>query len=807
MQKVQGLKIPEETLGKCRERRVNSSPTYTVLQLRMQHRRSQEQLNEKNLILPLNKTPAFFSEQNGRVGQSQTEDFLKFKGQNGSHKVGPPQMHFSEGPLLECAKQEKKVRLAEDLSVKILHRPGPLELVKKNILPLGSGIQDAVKEEIHLPSSSSDAYSFDDDGTSSSSSCSSTSPDRGFPPSPGPLGHRSPISSNTGLQLDLTRVPEVSRSMMGSITGASSLATSGPMGSLPAHAGSTLPKVPAKASEAGKPPRQKKSKDIKPKVKKLKYHQYVPPDQKAEKSPMTMDAAYSRLLQQQQIFLQLQILNQQQQQQTYCVQTVHPLTTSLSAEQMISFVGSATVGSSTINLSPSAATTTTNPSSTVPSKPELLPAKLDDLTVTELRQQLRKRGLPVSGTKPALLERLKPYQIPCTKPPAAISSASLIAPVLELPTLPVPLAPDGSSPTACTFQTVPSPAAGELAMPESTGAPGVVEGTALLAFKEDQVLQEKQKVIDSLTWKLKQEQKQAEDLRVELEMHQRLKNRHRAEEKLAPGTAFSMELDNPSSSSPTATESQFLYPLQDKAVEESGTSGTRSADNFVVFSPPSCEFPRPDFELPQQITASPSSSGSGVRSLEEELQEAIQKAQLVPSQSIEDILEEPLVCTALEPTDTIEAKPLTVETKPHRAPSPCSQQASPPKRARHNSSVNLLPPLPSLPLLPPPPATILEFPTCGSYDLLSAAQDGFSTVFSLDHLELPLSPDRPQSRIGSSSSSRMTFDPVDWLEALTSGLTSGFGPSSPVGTSIFSTDFIDSLDFNVNRIIDQWSSC
>ena len=50
---------------------------------------------------------------------------------------------------------------------------------------------------------------------------------------------------------------------------------------------------------------------MKPKVKKLKYHQYIPPDQKAEKSPPPMDSAYARLLQQQQLFLQLQILSQQ----------------------------------------------------------------------------------------------------------------------------------------------------------------------------------------------------------------------------------------------------------------------------------------------------------------------------------------------------------------------------------------------------------------------------------------------------------------------------------------------------------------
>lgn len=60
--------------------------------------------------------------------------------------------------------------------------------------------------------------------------------------------------------------------------------------------------------------RSKKSKEPKPRVKKLKYHQYIPPDQKQELNEVPMDSAYARLLQQQQQFLQLQILNQQQQQ-------------------------------------------------------------------------------------------------------------------------------------------------------------------------------------------------------------------------------------------------------------------------------------------------------------------------------------------------------------------------------------------------------------------------------------------------------------------------------------------------------------
>lgn len=70
----------------------------------------------------------------------------------------------------------------------------------------------------------------------------------------------------------------------------------------------SLAKPPAEKS------RGKKSKELKPRVKKLKYHQYIPPDQKQELNEVPMDSAYARLLQQQQQFLQLQILSQQKQQ-------------------------------------------------------------------------------------------------------------------------------------------------------------------------------------------------------------------------------------------------------------------------------------------------------------------------------------------------------------------------------------------------------------------------------------------------------------------------------------------------------------
>lgn len=82
------------------------------------------------------------------------------------------------------------------------------------------------------------------------------------------------------------------------------------------------PKQQSQQKTPSEKSRSKKGKEPKPRVKKLKYHQYVPPDQKQEASEAPMDSSYARLLQQQQLFLQLQILSQQQQHYNY--QTILP---------------------------------------------------------------------------------------------------------------------------------------------------------------------------------------------------------------------------------------------------------------------------------------------------------------------------------------------------------------------------------------------------------------------------------------------------------------------------------------------------
>ncbi|RMC17765.1 hypothetical protein DUI87_05430 [Hirundo rustica rustica] len=153
--------------------------------------------------------------------------------------------------------------------------------------------------------------------------------------------------------------------------------------------------------------RSKKCKEPKPRVKKLKYHQYIPPDQKGEKNEPQMDSNYARLLQQQQLFLQLQILSQQQQHYNY--QTILPAPLKpLNDKQSNN-------GNSPLNTlnnsTPTSAASSPRQNSNVPSrKPGPLPSSLDDLKVAELKMELKLRGLPVSGTKTDLIERLKTYQ-------------------------------------------------------------------------------------------------------------------------------------------------------------------------------------------------------------------------------------------------------------------------------------------------------------------------------------------------------------------------------------------------------------
>uniref|UniRef100_A0A8C5NYF6 Myocardin n=1 Tax=Jaculus jaculus TaxID=51337 RepID=A0A8C5NYF6_JACJA len=517
----------------------------SVLQLRLQQRRTQEQLANRGIIPPL-KSPTEFHEQRKKLDSDKTEEALKRKTRNRSDCASVVNMHILQASTAErsiptAQMKLKRARLADDLNEKIALRPGPLELVEKNILPVDSAMKQAIKGTQAGFSKSADAFAFEDDSSSDGLSPDQTRNEEppgsaGSPPDVKVKVTETPVAGPLGTVQDLASSSESDKNNSASQPGQqpdSGKQSHGPLStSIPVHAA-----VKSKSLSDSKN-RHKKPKDPKPKVKKLKYHQYIPPDQKAEKSPPPMDTAYARLLQQQQLFLQLQILSQQQQQQQqqqrFSYPSMHQAQLKEPNEQMVRNSNSSSTPLSNTPLSPgkNSFSGQTGVSSL---KPGPLPPNLDDLKVSELRQQLRIRGLPVSGTKTALVDRLRPFQ-DCTGTPAAnfgdITTVTFPVTPNALPSY--QSSPSGFYHLGSTSSSPPiSPASSDLSaagsLPDAfhdagteesllgslAGGSGPAEPDGLDSEK-DKMLVEKQKVINELTWKLRQEQRQVEELRMQL---------------------------------------------------------------------------------------------------------------------------------------------------------------------------------------------------------------------------------------------------------------------------------------------------
>ncbi|KAM5273032.1 myocardin isoform 2-T2 [Ctenodactylus gundi] len=534
----------------------------SVLQLRLQQRRTQEQLANQGLIPPL-KSPTAFHEQRKNLDSDKTEDSLKHKGRNRSNRAGLVSMHVLQASATErsiptAQMKLKRARLADDLNGKIALRPGPLELVEKNSLPVDSAVKEAIKGNQVSFSKSADAFAFEEDSSSdglSPDQARSEDPQSSAGSPPDAKATKAPSAGRLGAMQDLASVSENDKNDSASQPSSQSdpgKQNLGPLSTpIPAHAA-----VKSKSLGDNKN-RHKKPKDPKPKVKKLKYHQYIPPDQKAEKSPPPMDSAYARLLQQQQLFLQLQILSQQQQQQQqhrFSYPRGHQAQLKEPNEQMVGNPNSSSTPLSNTPLSPvkSSFSGQTGVSSL---KPSPLPPNLDDLKVSELRQQLRIRGLPVSGTKTALMDRLRPFQDCSGSPVPHLGDITTVTFPVTPNTLPSyqsspsasalsssvyhfgstssspPISPASSDLSAAgslpdTFNDA-SPSCGLHASPVTVCAeeslvgslnggsgPAELDG---LDSEKDKMLVEKQKVINELTWKLQQEQRHVEELRMQLQ--------------------------------------------------------------------------------------------------------------------------------------------------------------------------------------------------------------------------------------------------------------------------------------------------
>ncbi|KAL6109377.1 uncharacterized protein ACO6RY_12518 [Pungitius sinensis] len=723
------------------------------------------------------------------------------------------------------AQRQKKSRQTQDLTERIQRPPGPVE--HKHTPPL----------ESRPASFSLSADVFEDD----ISSCPSSSPPEqrsarqspDFTSLPGLSGdqllsdfsavgsslNHSPCHAQSSLAL-LPATEGIRQSMSVTLSESNSMATTGrPNGMY--MTSQTTPLLPKTArphsptcssslpsSIAFKP---RKPRDTKPKMRKLKYHQYIPPDQRGgsgtgggakQKSPtQCLDPAYSHLLKQQQVYLQLQIhQNQQQQLQQQQQQLTVP---SGEHNDLLSS------GAAPLNPQPSPATANHNPTDANPgSKPEILPANLVDLTVSELRQQLRKRGLPVSGTKPALLQRLRPFQLTrsCLAPAPLCQPGTGLVPLTPCPP-PLPGQSPGSSsssgrdsPGSSPNQQMYTPDRGAPRGTLSDAQRGILNSVtdafpnaAPVSLAGEQCLSNAAFPGPASTasgtpspslpmsssssplqcgapWRTEnqQQRQQQRELSVELEMRERLRSRPRdhcahSGNESGGGSLHPFLQQDPGCSRrrpETDTQTEVLFTQ--------------------VFCCQPCDMIGQDFELPVQITASPVQTLSCVRSLEEELQEAIQKAQMDPRQSIDDILDEPVTCVRCVNVCDHKSPPHSVPGPSPPPPPPQGDQSQLPQL--HKDSFLPSPLCSSLLLeLPPSPAVINP-----NHVIAAPPPPPICT-------SPPPSTGKPRKRRAAAA-----FDAADWLETLSSGLRPLTPPAAPFVESDFGLD----SDLNVSRVLD-----
>ncbi|XP_035510325.1 myocardin-related transcription factor B isoform X1 [Morone saxatilis] len=574
----------------------------SVLQLCLQQRRTREQLVEQGIMPPL-KTPAAFHEQIRNLERARTGNFLKHKLCSRPERSELVRMHILQEtqaePSLQATQMKlKRARLADDLNEKIAQRPGPMELVEKNILPVDSAAEEVIHGDKANYSKPPDIYNFDEDSSDALSPqlpASQQSPSSASPRESGgteatstssnlnsPIQHSPPPNSqSTSDVVNLVSTSEqLSNQQVSPLQPITTVVPSITQG--PVLVKQSLPKLPGDKS------RSKRSKEPKPRVKKLKYHQYIPPDQKQELNEVPMDSAYARLLQQQQQFLQLQILSQQQ----YNYQAVPPATLKPPTEVQTSC--------SSVVLSGNPVSTPGQPRHTQKNrKPAHLPSNLDEMKVAELKMELKLRSLPVSGTKTDLIERLKLYQensniqtAAAIETPAVTSASQsenikLTPPVSPIASKVSSLGIEDSSmadsPTKLSEALSPTHTAPCVNSPQR--APQEECPTETLPYEKDSEkdkrLHEKERQIEELMRKLEQEQRLVEELKMQLEVEKRSQQGD-SPPQLSPLATIQVKVENRTPSNCSASCSSPGLPVLVKQEEVADQSNLASQNKFII---------------------------------------------------------------------------------------------------------------------------------------------------------------------------------------------------------------------------------
>ena len=320
-------------------------------------------------------------------------------------------MQTTIAPKLQARQLElKKHKLADSLNEKLANRPGPLELVKEGILEPKNNTLAAMVQSVEgveesstadvVGMSTSSMYGFSDGEFLSPPDAQKISDSSSPTPSPreGSVEAGSPIKS----LMSPPTFPGSSMASLQQLQCAMSLGTS--------------------IGKAMSPSVVRKKQQKQQKYRKLRYHEYIPPSKNNGKGGKTNpktnasskpESPYSLLLQQQQLFLQLQVL-QQQYPNGVLMQKLPDILKGI--KQDVPGAGGKEGGG--------AGKSQTSPPSTdkagagsAPSLPQLVQVeqpnqlnassiRFDELKVSDLKTACKEMRLIVSGKKAELVERL-----------------------------------------------------------------------------------------------------------------------------------------------------------------------------------------------------------------------------------------------------------------------------------------------------------------------------------------------------------------------------------------------------------------
>lgn len=413
------------------------------------------------LFSALKSSPALY-EQRKQLERAKTGDILKAKIQQRPGREELERRHILEHDeghvdpsLAERQRMLKKARLADQLNSQLSHRPGPLELIKKNILHTEEPIERIVKEGLitfkatsegllNRPQHPNGYVSYEDDSqssdgdprnspsasqdTNSSTPAENEAQETNFQApdeaqmvvalapnvatfiSPVPAAIVTTTSTET-FQVKpetTTLFAELCQSVVDNSTALKFSPTTTKSTSVASPSTSTRPasqplssRIPGnnKADSLGKEKNRKKNK-LKPitKARTIKFHEYKgPPNAQKNGSSSLLSAeetSYQLLLKQQTCLLEY-------------LEGLHKNQTAAMSSRA-SEVSSFTLQPSS-SLSPSMSTIPASPLSTMNDTIGLELSKLEKMKVSDLKMLLKTRNLPVSGPKPQLIERLRPF--------------------------------------------------------------------------------------------------------------------------------------------------------------------------------------------------------------------------------------------------------------------------------------------------------------------------------------------------------------------------------------------------------------